>query len=257
MFLIANGLVRGGSVLLPSHGHTLKVSTRDGDVVLPKGPLEIAFDDGEASEIRYCTSSSISRANTSRCRDAYLVRFEQMFNRKVNVSENLLRNPRVPEALNARVLLPGGYFVERPAGGHAGVDKVRWKCGTLPARPLTDRAQFKRNVGDSCTMFIRYYRNDTRCVKRVNLPCTGKTFTVTLWNQDAPCNGSGTEDWTLDEFDILFKLTSLGKLSIKERQQRFPQGRFRLPARAKNSTVGPLSNCRPICGAGQCDPEDP
>jgi hypothetical protein len=251
MFLVANGNLRGGSVLLPAAGHTLKIETADYVEVTPLTQVEIRFDNTVANQIVYCVDR---QSRHSRPANTRLVRLEDVFAGPVKIRKRLLWDA-VPPELNARVLLPEGIITAREPR-LPGVKDVLWTAGEAKHQHLTDKIAFERpNMPDDTDMVISL-ADGTKITHR--LKATDGVFDVTISNNDKPCAEalSDQDDWVLDQYEILFGLTDSSGASANERKRAYPRATFKMPKRDRSAIVI-LSKCLPICGGAQCDPEHP
>jgi hypothetical protein len=250
MFLLANGNLLGGSVLLPSKDHTLHIVT---GAFTKEGltQVEIKFDDTSAEEIIYCLEDN--RKLTSRPGNDPLVRLEDVFLRTIRISKELLVD-QVPKALNARVLLPKGFVRGGEPRRYPGVKDVPWTVGEAKNQHLTDTLVYERDMPEEPTMII-----SGPLLKepiKVELTPSNGVFEVTIKNVDKPCERKDPDEWVLDQFELLFGLTSAAKEKKEVREKAYPRGKFKMP-KDDRSSLKILSECLPICGGAQCDPPHP
>lgn len=106
-----NNKMHGAVVLLPSAGHTA-VLTVDDDYAVPLARCQVTFLDAAGRRIWNLPTippAPIPDSN-GKLVDA-LVKSDAVFGRKMTlVDDDLIKSPKVPNAINGRVLLAGGTF---------------------------------------------------------------------------------------------------------------------------------------------------
>jgi hypothetical protein len=262
-FYLLNVGTKGGVVLLPSIGHTASLQ------VGSSAPMPLFRT--QVNVVRWPRENASKKtviwgeATTKPGRE-YLVHSEDIFGRQPKLRPGLVDAATVPDALNARVVLSGGTFIEEEARNRNSRGN-RWTFHLTKKRPprqlgpraLTDRVRFEMPVDPAYDYALALTAGGSRLTPEIELPRDQST-TVIIANRDVhdpdgdPTPGSGF--YCLVEFDHLHAL-----LELDYAEQTHPVGDYTGGiGSAGTPDVFARSNGDPICSGeqGDCpDPQDP
>lgn len=243
MFLLINR-TNGATVLLPSAGHTARLSGTILDETLTLNQVDVIVRrDGE----------DLADMPTLRPGAKYLPYLNYVFHAPVKPLP-ASKSEIVPTTLNARVLLAGGYLTELPASNRNYTD-VMWTFlkpdgrSTL-TQQLTDRLRFTLPMDEGVTYQL-ILRNQSGEEQVWDIPPGGANFV--LLNQDTgPVKtrrvaGKGTQ---LVEYAILYNLTTASEFVTL---YPFPTANLSGVGVEYGGSGG---GEEPICGGGQSDGDD-
>lgn len=239
MFLLVNRL-NGASVLLPADKHTTTLSA-------PFVKESITLS-GTDVFIREAGVDLLARP-TLRPGTRYLPYLDYVFHADV-VPRSSMSALVVPPALNARVLLAGGFLTELPAEKKEFAD-VMWNFvkpdGQVVLRQaLTDRLLFTLELdeGTAYELIIRQTGADPGKDTVIPIPAEGGACVIAN-KDDTPKPRSADGIHRLTEYALLYNLTTASTLSTL----------YPYPVADLGNLGG---DDQPICGGGQTDDgEDP
>lgn len=236
MFLLINR-TNGATVLIPSKGHSAELSGTILEDIIPLKQAEVTIrrDDADLADLP-----------TLRPGAKYLPYLNYVFHAPVEPLPEV-KTAAVPESLNAKVNLAGGFLTEMPASNSKYAD-VEWtfkkKGGVATLKQqLTDRLLFTLPLdeGVGYKLIVRSGGSE----QTWDIPSTGANFV--LLNKDTGMvktrlqnDGSEVE---LIEYSILYNLTSASNFTTL----------YPFPTATINSVGG---GDEPVCGGGQGDGED-
>lgn len=246
MFLLINR-TNGATVLVPSQGHTAKLSGSIlPDVVTLSQAEVLVRRDGE----------DLADRPTLRPGAKMLPYFDYVFHAPIAPLPEQTKT-LVPDTLNARVMLAGGYLTELPASNRAYAD-VEWTFIRRDGRKtltqqLTDRVLFTLPLDESVDYKLIVRTNGAE--QTWDIPPEGAQFV--LLNEDTGTlktrvvAGKPVE---LREYAILYNLTSASEFVTL---YPFPTATFGGPGgQTPLGGSGAGGGDMPICGAGQGDGGD-
>lgn len=241
-FLIMYKNTRGAVVLLPSKGHSASVSLDSPEYAYGLYRAQVT--------IRDSTGFMVGQRCTAPAKGGHLVSANDLFG-KFEIPEVLIKNAssadkNVPAALNARVILSGGKFTDRPARDpHA---RFEWTFPKLKkSTKLSDQLSYEVDMVDGdATMFIRYHDGAIHKIPLIG----GIDHTLYFWNRDLREVGQKpklpSKKYTLKEFDTLHELVGLP-------EGHLPEGDYPDGMRSSSTTTDTVEE--PICGGEQGEPD--
>lgn len=237
MFLLINR-INGATVLVPSAGHT---ATLTGSMLAE--PITLAGADVRISR----DGEDQVDGQTLRPGARYLPYLDYVFHGRIRPDASTML-AEVPDTLNARVILAGGWLTELPASDpHA--RGVEWAFTTgsgdvTLVQELTDQVRFTLPLVDGASYEL-VIRTSGKSGSTTRLPIPAGGADLTLYNKDATPK-QWTEDngfYRLKEYALIYNLTTAAS---DVRSYAYPS--------ANVSGVG--SDNDPLCGGGQSDGGD-
>jgi hypothetical protein len=236
MFYLINR-TNGATVLIPSKGHSAELSGTILEDIIPLNQAEVTVRRDKAD---------LADLPTLRPGAKYLPYLDYVFHEPVTPLPEV-KTVSVPDSLNAKVNLAGGYLTELPASNEKYADVI-WTfkkpdgLATLKQQ-LTDRLLFTLPLDEGVGYQLVVRDGDGE--QTWDIPPTGASFV--LVNRDTGMvktrladGGNATK---LIEYSILYNLTSASKATTL----------YPFPEAVINSVGG---GAEPVCGGGQGDGDD-
>lgn len=263
MFLLVNH-PRGSVVLLPASGHCGTLSVDGGSSIDLSGcQVNLCGPDGQMVW---------GEPARERPGDRYLVRMNAIFQRQMDVKGALIDSPIDCCALNARVVLSGGSWVEEPASDPMFAN-TQWTFvrpdKTTYVQALTDQATWTLPLDQDYTLLVsKYDKGQVKVVFKkalsagsnhdllvMNDDCDGSTKNCQCGKAAAPTKTTSkaaaskfAPGVVLQEFTLLFDLMNAGLT---------PDPPYGSPAPSSSGSGILRSSGSQLCGSGQGDPGDP
>jgi len=235
MFLLINR-TNGATVLVPSQGHTAKLT---GSIFTDVITLK------QASVIVRRDKADLADKPTLRPGAKFLPYLNYVFHTPVEPLPEA-KTTEIPESLNARVNLAGGYLTELPASNEKYAD-LMWDFlkpdgKSMLRQQLTDRLLFTLPMDEGVGYQLIVKMDGAE--QTWDIPTTGATFV--LLNDDTSAiktRGTAGKPTELREYAILYNLTTASDFTTL----------YPFPTADINSVGGGTA---PICGGGQGDGGD-